>query len=45
MRASWEGRLVEKVRFVMVAALRRIGETRKDMFCDLEDDGNWRGVH
>jgi len=23
----------------MVAALRRMGETRKDMFCDLGDDG------
>jgi hypothetical protein len=38
MRASWEGWLVEKVRFVMVVALRRMGETRKDMFCDLRDD-------
>lgn len=30
----------------MVAALRRMGETRKDMFCDLGDDGilAW-GVH
>jgi hypothetical protein len=32
MRASWDGWLVEKVRFVMVGALRRMGETRKDMF-------------
>jgi hypothetical protein len=42
MRASWEGWVVEKVRFVMVGKLRRIGETRKDIllaFKEMRQEG------